>query len=146
MELQGNPIALHDSFTQIHTSPEAFGKVMSEVRPRMAIAYHFFTDFDVKPGVGQGISRTYDGPLSLADDLMVWNVTKDAIRVRQVVPIEEAWPPPAAVQAPPVDTTGMKNVSPEIQSETFDVSKENQMIYDRVNKKYGTNVKMRVTK
>ncbi len=77
---------------------------------------------------------------------MVWNVTKDAIRVRQVVPIEEAWPPPAAVEAPPVDTTAMKNVSPEIQAETFDVSKENQMIYDRVNKKYGTNVKMRVTK
>jgi hypothetical protein len=39
----------------------------------------------------------------------------------------------------------MKNVSPEIQAETFDVSKENQMIYDRVNKKFGTNVKMRVT-
>jgi len=31
--------------TQIHTAPEAFGKVMSEVKPRMAIAYHFFKDF-----------------------------------------------------------------------------------------------------
>ncbi len=131
-------------FTQIHTSPEAFGKVMSDVQPRMAIAYHFFTDFDVKPGVGVGIRRTYDGPLTLADDLMVWNVTKDKIRVRRVVPIDEAWPPPAAVKAPQVDTTGMKNVSPEIQAGAFDVLKENQMIYDRVNKKFGTNIQPRI--
>ncbi len=110
----------------------------------MAIAYHFFTDFDVKPGVGTGIRRTYDGPLTLADDLMVWNVTKEKIRVRRVVPIDEAWPPPAAVKAPPVDTTGMKNVSPEIQAEAFDVKKENQMIYDRVNKKFGTNFQPRI--
>ena len=32
--------------------------------------------------------------------------------------------------------SGMQNVSTEIQSQTFDVIKENQMIYDRVNKKF----------
>jgi len=32
--------------TQVHTAPEAFGKVMSEIKPRMAVAYHFFKDFD----------------------------------------------------------------------------------------------------
>jgi ribonuclease Z len=35
--------------TQIHTAPPAFGKVMSMVKPRMAIAYHFFNDFDTAP-------------------------------------------------------------------------------------------------
>ena len=40
----------------------------------------------------------------------------------------------------------MKNVSPEIQKGAFDVINENQMIYDRVNRKYGTKIKMRVTK
>jgi ribonuclease Z len=28
--------------TQIHTAPEAFGKIMSMIKPRLAIAYHFF--------------------------------------------------------------------------------------------------------
>jgi ribonuclease Z len=37
--------------TQIHTPPEAFGKVMSEVKPRMAIAYHFWTGIESTPGV-----------------------------------------------------------------------------------------------
>ena len=68
--------------TQIHTAPEAFGKVMSRVKPRMAIAYHFFNDPDTAPPILEGIRSTYDGPLSLAEDYMVWNVTKEDIRVR----------------------------------------------------------------
>jgi ribonuclease Z len=26
--------------TQVHTAPEAFGKVMQELQPRLAVAYH----------------------------------------------------------------------------------------------------------
>jgi ribonuclease Z len=80
--------------TQIHTAPEAFGKVMSEVKPRMAIAYHFFKDFDTTAQVYKRIRKTYDGPLSLAEDFMVWNVTKDGIRERMAVVEESTWSPP----------------------------------------------------
>ncbi len=64
---------------QVHTPPEAFGKVMSIVKPRMAIAYHFINDFDTAPNIQEGIRRTYDGPLTLAKDMLVWNVTKEKI-------------------------------------------------------------------
>jgi ribonuclease Z len=47
--------------TQIHTPPEAFGKVMSMVEPRMAVAYHFWTGIDSTPGVLERIRTTYDG-------------------------------------------------------------------------------------
>jgi len=80
--------------TQIHTAPEAFGKVMSEVKPRMAIAYHFFKDFDTTAQVYDRIRKTYDGPLSLAEDFMVWNVTKKGIRERMAVVEESTWSPP----------------------------------------------------
>ena len=63
--------------TQIHTAPEAFGKVMTEIKPRMAVAYHFFKDFDTTASINDRIRTTYDGPLSLAEDFMVWNITKD---------------------------------------------------------------------
>jgi ribonuclease Z len=129
--------------TQIHTTPESFGKVMSEVKPRMAVAYHFFTDFDVVPLIGQGIMKTYDGPFTLADDLMVWNVTKDAIRVRTVKPIDEAWPPPPAKAPPPIDQALMKVVSKEIGAGALDVKDVDQTIYDRINKQYGTGFKQR---
>ncbi len=74
--------------TQIHTAPEAFGKVMSAIQPRMAVAYHFFKDFDTTGDIFERIRKTYDGPLSLAEDFMVWNVTQDTIRVRMAVLVE----------------------------------------------------------
>jgi len=87
--------------TQVHTAPEAFGKVMSVVKPRMAVAYHFFKDFDTTGAVFDRIHKTYDGPLSLAEDFMVWNVTKDDIRVRMAVTEEHTWSPPLAAPAKP---------------------------------------------
>jgi hypothetical protein len=80
--------------TQIHTAPEAFGKVMSMIEPRHAVAYHFFKDFDTTAEVNDRIRTTYDGPLSLAEDFMVWNITKDDIRVRMAVVEEHTWAPP----------------------------------------------------
>jgi ribonuclease Z len=89
--------------TQIHTAPEAFGKVMSAIEPRMAVAYHFFKDFDTTGEVYERVQTTYDGPLSLAEDFMVWNVTKDDIRVRMAVTEERTWSPPLAAPAVPPD-------------------------------------------
>ncbi|MCP4200273.1 MAG: MBL fold metallo-hydrolase [Proteobacteria bacterium] len=85
--------------TQIHTAPEAFGKVMSEVQPRMAVAYHFFKDFDTTAEINERVRTTYDGPLSLAEDFMVWNVTKDEITVRMAVVEEATWAPPLSGKA-----------------------------------------------
>jgi len=87
--------------TQIHTAPEAFGKVMTEIRPRMAVAYHFFKDFDTTAEVNDRIRTTYDGPLSLAEDFMVWNITEEEIRVRMAVVEEATWSPPLAGEAQP---------------------------------------------
>lgn len=90
--------------TQIHTAPEAFGKVMSEIKPRMAVAYHFFKDFDTTGEVYERVRKTYDGPLSLAEDFMVWNITKDEIRERMAVVEEATWSPPLARPAIPPNT------------------------------------------
>ncbi len=100
--------------TQIHTPPPAFGKVMSICKPRMAIAYHFFNDFDTASKVLQGIKQTYDGPLTLANDMMVWDVTKDKIRVRDIVYEENVWSPPL-VRKVPVDRSIMLDVSDKMK-------------------------------
>ncbi|MEM8671874.1 MAG: guanitoxin biosynthesis MBL fold metallo-hydrolase GntH [Planctomycetota bacterium] len=125
--------------TQIHTAPEAFGKVMSGIQPRLAVAYHFFNDPDTAPPILAGIRATYDGPLSLAEDYMVWNVTKDDIRVRMAAINEDMWPPPAPQAPPPVDRSITKYTSDWIVEKNLDVSQEVQRIYDRTNKQYGTN-------
>jgi ribonuclease Z len=80
--------------TKIHTSPQAFGKVMSTIKPRHAVAYHFFNEEETRYEIYAGVRETYDGPLSMATDLMVWNITKDKITERMAVATEEAWSVP----------------------------------------------------
>ncbi len=77
--------------TQVHTAPPAFGKVMSMIKPRHAIGYHFFNEEATRYAIYDGIRQTYDGPLSLAVDNMVWNITKDKITERMTVSPDQAW-------------------------------------------------------
>ena len=78
----------------IHTPPKGFGKVMSAVRPRMAVAFHTVLLPDIQQGMLEEIRKTYDGPLTIATDLMVWNVTKDTITMREAVFPDRVTPPP----------------------------------------------------
>jgi len=79
--------------TRIHTEPQAFGKVMSAVKPRLAVGYHSVQSPDNNAAIMDGVRKTYDGPLALARDLMVINVTKDVIKVRMATVDEYALPP-----------------------------------------------------
>ena len=75
----------------IHTPPEGFGKIMSAVTPRMAVAYHYWNHRDIEFEIYDGIRKTYDGPLTMSADMTVLNVTKDHIEVREVTFDHEAW-------------------------------------------------------
>jgi ribonuclease Z len=66
---------------------------MSAVKPRHAIGYHFWTWHDSFDSNLEAVRQTYDGPLTLADDLKVWNVTDKQIVVREAIVTEEVAPP-----------------------------------------------------
>ncbi len=127
--------------TQIHTPPEAFGKVMSMIQPRMAVAYHFFNDYDTVSAIEEGIRSTYDGPLSLATDYMVWNITKDEIRTRMMIVDEDVWPPPATEKPLPPDASQRIANSDMIWGGRYDMSAVIQPIYDEINEQYGLDEK-----
>ncbi len=127
--------------TQAHTSPEQFGKVMSVVKPRMAVAYHFYNDFDTQPEVLQRIRKTYDGEVSLAIDYMVWNVTKEGIKTRMAAKDEDVWPSPAMRDK--VSPSGVEGApfTDFILSGRVPFPEVVQPIYDEINDKHGTNLK-----
>jgi ribonuclease Z len=92
--------------TRIHSEPQAFGKVMSTVKPRLAVGYHSVQSPENNAAIMDGVRKTYDGPLAVARDLMVINVTKENIEVRMASVDEYALPPdvtPAYVSAPRTD-------------------------------------------
>jgi ribonuclease Z len=123
--------------TQIHTAPEAFGKIMSLARPKHAVAYHFWKDFDTTPSVLERIRSTYDGPLSLAEDYMVWNVTKEGTRVRLAMVDEHSWNPPHAYPAEPVSAEDRVGYSPEIWAGRLDVDDVIRPIYKEAGEALG---------
>ena len=123
MEKYGQPAQLAARINPtFHTSAQAFGKIISEVKPRHAVAYHFFNDEDTRYQVYEGIRETYVGPLSLATDNMVWNITRDHITERMVVSPDEAWDVPGPNRAPAPDPTRKSEYTEYILKGRYDTS------------------------
>lgn len=122
-----------------HTSPQQFGKVMAMTTPRLAVGYHFYNDHDTLPVQLAGVRKTYDGPLALATDYMVFNVTKRDIRVRMAAVDQDIWP---------TKPTRAKKVKPGVGDKFSAFIKGGEeripdllkQIYGDFNKRNGTNV------
>ena len=122
-----------------HTSPQQFGKVMAMTKPRLAVGYHFYNDHDTLPLMLEQVRRTYDGPLAMATDYMVFNVTKKDIRVRMAAVDQEIWP---------TTPTRPKEVNPGVGDKFTDFVKSGKepmsdlikQIYSDFNERNGTNV------
>jgi ribonuclease Z len=127
--------------TQVHTSPAQFGKVMALIQPRLAVGYHFFNDYDTLPIVHSQIRQTYDGELALATDYMVFNVTKDDIRVRMASIDEDIWPQPATQPKLPPDLSQRIGISKEIMAGRTVFKDVVKALYEDINKRYGSDVK-----
>ncbi|MHC4909027.1 MAG: guanitoxin biosynthesis MBL fold metallo-hydrolase GntH [Planctomycetota bacterium] len=141
VEKQGfTPEAALNVGTQIHTSPAQFGKVMAETNPRMAVAYHFFNDFDTAPAVLRDVRRSYDGPLALAVDYMVFNVTRDEIKVRMAAVEEAVWPQPSTIPLVPPDPALRRTALSKELLEGRVVHRDVlQEVYEDINKRFGSN-------
>jgi ribonuclease Z len=93
---------------EFHTSGPSFGKIMSTIKPRHAVAYHH--QEELAPDIQMAIRTTYDGPLSMATDLMTWNITKDKVTERMAIVTRRAnavegptpQPPPDPDRADPI--------------------------------------------
>jgi ribonuclease Z len=89
--------------TRVHTEPQAFGKVMATLKPRLAVGYHSVQSPENNAAIMDGVRKVYDGPLAIARDLMVINVTKETIKVRMATVDEYVLPPdvtPGYIKAP----------------------------------------------
>jgi ribonuclease Z len=63
------------------------------VKPRLAVGYHSVQSPENNAAIMDDVRKTYDGPLALARDLMVINVTKDTTKVRMATVDEYVLPP-----------------------------------------------------
>ena len=103
---------------------KAFGKIMSTIKPKHAVAYHFFNEEETRYEIFAGVRETYDGPVSMATDLMTWNITRDGVEERMATVTEEAWSVAGPVPPPPNEEGDDPNkwMTKEIMEGRWDVS------------------------
>ncbi|MEW6037631.1 MAG: guanitoxin biosynthesis MBL fold metallo-hydrolase GntH [Pseudomonadota bacterium] len=127
--------------TQIHTPPQGFAYAMAQTRPRLAVAYHFHNDFNYVHMVRDKIRETYDGPLDMATDFMVWNVTKKEIRTRLAVVSPDRVAPPRTGPKKPGDPKSYQYDELTLTGIDPGYGAVVQKIYADFNKKHGTDYK-----
>jgi ribonuclease Z len=87
-----------------HTSPAAAGMVFAKAGARMCAMWHLVVDHQTVGPVFEEMRTRYDGPAVISQDLTVFNVTKEAIVVRQRTTDPYHWPVigPTLVSGPPM--------------------------------------------
>ena len=74
-----------------HTPQLALGYIFSKTKPRLGVATHFTANPEnLKPAL-DNIRYWYDGPVTIATDLLVINVSKNQIRQRRATVSDYAW-------------------------------------------------------
>lgn len=76
----------------VHTSPAMAGKIFKASGARMSVMWHFAVDHDTVGPAFKEVCEQYDGPVTIAQDLTVFNVTESAIITRQATLNSVAWP------------------------------------------------------
>ena len=111
---------------------------MSMIKPRHAIAYHFFDEEGTRYGIYDRIRETYDGPLSMATDMMVWNLTRDGVTERMAVSSDEAWDVPGTEKGLEPDKSRKDEIVwPELVNQRLDMTDVNASWLGEYKKKHG---------
>ena len=88
----GLPLETAVNLTRLaHTVPEQMGKILQRTQPRMGALWHL----DLTPGVDavfDELGAHYQGPVTVSQDLTVFNVTEEAVIARQAQ-VNDAAPP-----------------------------------------------------
>jgi hypothetical protein len=89
----------------VHTSPAAAGGVFARAGTRMSVMWHLAVDHDTVGPVFSAMRAKYDGPVTIAQDLTTFTITKEAVVARQTVIDPFAWPVvgPSSIARPPMN-------------------------------------------
>jgi ribonuclease Z len=88
----------------VHTSPAMAGKVFERAGARMSAMWHLAVDHETVGPAFAEMRGQHDGPVVISQDLSVFDISKEAIVVRQRTIDPAAWPVvgPTQVSGPPM--------------------------------------------
>jgi ribonuclease Z len=82
-EVTNMPLEHAQNAVNQHTTPEELGVVFDLAKPGVGVGSHYTLGDEMVDTFFKGVSKTYGGPVLLAHDLSVINVTPEQIVIRQ---------------------------------------------------------------
>ncbi len=89
------PLQIAENVVGEHTVADKLGRVFSIAKPTLGVGTHYFTNDYTIDKAFAGIASTYSGPVVIAQDLMVINVTPQQIVSRMAQTDLLSWAAPA---------------------------------------------------
>jgi len=94
-EKNNMPLKIAENVVHEHTPADVLGQVFSIAKPKLGVGTHFFVNDYTIDSAFAGIASTYNGPVVIAQDLMVINVTPEQIVTRMAKTDLLSWSAPA---------------------------------------------------
>lgn len=114
------PMPIAENVAGAHSTPDRLGRLFDIARPRLGVAYHYFQDDETIDPFFEHVESTYDGPVALAQDLTVINVTPEQIVVREAETDLLHWTPPGPEgDEPPELEPKSPGVTPRFVTDTI---------------------------
>lgn len=121
-ERNNMPLQIAENVVDEHTVADRLGRVFSIAKPTLGVGTHFFTNDYTIDKAFAGIASTYSGPVVIAQDLMVINVTPEQIVTRMARTDLLSWAAPAPKSAggkrPKLDSAPTQGRTPSWVVET----------------------------
>lgn len=114
------PIEVATNVTGAHTTPDRLGKLFDIAKPNLGVAYHYSQDDETIDPFFEAIRTTYAGPVTIAQDLTVINVTPEQIVVREAqTDLLHDTPPGPEEDGPPEFDPKSPGVTPSFVTDTI---------------------------
>ncbi len=122
-EQNNMPLQIAQNVVDQHTPADMLGRVFSIAEPTLGVGTHYFTnEYTIDPAFA-GLASTYSGPVVIAQDLMVINVTPEQIVTRMAKTDLLSWAapaprPPAGAAPPQMDPPVTEGRTPQWVTDT----------------------------
>ncbi|WP_076407391.1 guanitoxin biosynthesis MBL fold metallo-hydrolase GntH [Shewanella sp. UCD-KL12] len=112
------PIEVAENIVHKHTSASELGEIFTISKPGLGVGTHFFTNEDTIDRAFKGLVESYGGPVAIAQDLMVINVTKEQIVTRMARTDLLSWSAPSEPGEVTFDEKPTEGLTPKWVSDT----------------------------
>lgn len=74
-----------------HVTPEQAGHMFNFAQPKLGVLHHLLVNDASRPAIVTAVREHYDGPITINEDLMAFDVTKDQVVIRKRLVPTRSW-------------------------------------------------------